>query len=144
MLGVTVDAETTHPDWIFDAQDARAALLARAAYCAYLREQADDSSDFAGAELIYAELVANVVLHAPGPIWIVVAWNEDGRAALRVRDSGRGYNPAAAISRDGLAESGRGLIIVASIAERMSVSRSDDGATVTAVLPVRRARVDPH
>ncbi len=142
MLALAVDMDTPLSDWTFEAPDASAALLARPAYRAYLRARADgERSDLAGAELIYAELVANVVRHAPGPIRIIVAWQQDGRATLCVRDSGSGYNPAAAISRDELAESGRGLIIVASIAKRMFVSRFDDGAAVTAVLPVVRAPI---
>ncbi|MDQ2992959.1 MAG: ATP-binding protein [Candidatus Eremiobacteraeota bacterium] len=117
-------------------------MPARKAFARYLRERARPDSDFEGAELIYAELVGNVVRHAPGPIRIDLLWADDGRAALRVADGGAGFNPVSAISRDRLNETGRGLIIVASLAIRIRVDRHSEGSAVTAVLRVLRVVAD--
>jgi PAS domain S-box-containing protein len=97
--------------WTFDADNARGAQSARFAFIARLRESASAISDFAAAELIFGELVGNVVRHAPGPIDITLEWKDD-RAILHVIDRGPGFESAPLRRVGPLSEAGRGLWLI--------------------------------
>jgi anti-sigma regulatory factor (Ser/Thr protein kinase) len=87
--------------------------------------------------VIVGELVANVIRHAPGPIGIYVAWEDEG-ATLIVADRGRGI-PALRCVPSNLAERGRGLFLVEALARSVSISASPgNGSRVIVGLPVRR------
>lgn len=107
--------------WSFDAENAQAAHDARAAFAGYISRHADPGADVAAAELIFGELIGNVVRHAPGPIDVQVDWS--GKAPiLHVTDRGHG------IIRDPLlphpfSESGRGLFIVSQLSSKMEIER---------------------
>lgn len=96
--------------------------------------------DVDAAELIFGELVANALRYAKGEVEV---WLElvDGERVLVVRDHGPGMpKPVRVQRRDPLAESGRGLAIVATLAPRFAIDRAWDGGTVArAVLPERAA-----
>jgi anti-sigma regulatory factor (Ser/Thr protein kinase) len=125
--------------WSFESGDAAGAFKARADLLAYLVSRASPDSDVDSAVLIFGELVGNVVRHAPGPISIAVEW-QDGVAVLRVVDSGPGFDFGQVRAPDPMAESGRGLFIVSTVAERFEVLRLPNGTQATAYLPVRAAR----
>ncbi len=128
--------------WAFDAEDAMAAHGARASFVEFLRRDADPASDFGAAELIFGELVGNVVRYAPGPIDIALAWNDE-RPVLHVLDRGRSFDLAALLPDDVLCESGRGLFIVAALGERLSArALPGRGNHVQVGLPVRRKRAE--
>src|SRR5580692_7960809 len=55
-------------EWQFQADDARLALSVRREFLAFLRESCTTTSDCEAALLVFGELIANVILHAPGPI----------------------------------------------------------------------------
>lgn len=122
--------------WSFDAENARAAQDARGDFLAFLRRQASPESDFASAELIFGELVGNVVRHAPGPIDIALEWVA-GQAVLHVIDRGPGFVPRALDASDLLREDGRGLWMIQQVGEGLSVEATGCGSHVRVVLPVR-------
>lgn len=125
--------------WAFSATRAEKALAARKAFVDHLRESADEASDLDAAQLIYSELVGNVVRHAPGPISIDIEWTHDRHARLCVRDSGDGFQADYALPKDRLSEGGRGLFIVAELADTVTVTRDEAGTCVCAILPVHLA-----
>jgi signal transduction histidine kinase len=94
--------------------------------------------DVDAAELIFGELVANVVRHARGEV--EVRLEIAGRApVLVVRDHGPGLRGAPmGAAPDAYAESGRGLAIVRRLSRRVAVRPAPGGGTIVrAVLPNR-------
>lgn len=146
LVGVQPDEAPTVPDassWLWSAQIPGAARSqgVRAACREYLvRYAVADDEALANAELIIAELVANVERHAPGPASFHLDWN--GRhPRLMVMDRGPGFaaEPATTLENP-WSESGRGLAIVALLAvEYHFGNRIDGGGYVCVVLPVERA-----
>lgn len=127
--------------WIFESEDASRAHLARRDLIAYLATRASsEASDFAAAEAIFGELVGNVARHAPGPVSIVLEW-EDDAAVLRVQDHGPGFDWDEHCIPELLAEGGRGLFIVQSLARAFVIERLERGMRLSAWLPVERERV---
>ncbi len=123
--------------WSFDAEDAMAAHGARSSFVEHLRERAGEG-DLASAELIFGELIGNVVRYAPGPIDVGLEWNED-RPVLHVLDRGPSFDLAAALPEDVLSENGRGLFIVAALGEGLRAEAVPGrGNHVRVGLPVRR------
>lgn len=123
--------------WRFESAEASRAYDARHDLLAYLASRADGQSDVGAAAMVYGELVGNVVRHAPGPIAIELFW-DGATAVLRVRDAGPGFEWDGEVSLpEPMAESGRGLYIVYTLAQTMKVSRPPGGGTeVTAWLPI--------
>jgi len=126
--------------WQFRADDAVDALPMRAAVHAFLAAEADERSDVHGAVLVFGELVANVVRHAPGAIFVRIEWPPDGPATLFVDDCGPGVRSVAA-SDDPMRESGRGIDIVRALAREVNIVSAPIGGThVTVALPVNRRK----
>jgi anti-sigma regulatory factor (Ser/Thr protein kinase) len=121
--------------WRFESQDASGAHEARKDLLAYLGARASPDSDVEAALLIFGELVGNVVRHAPGPIAIDLEWH-DGSAILRVRDSGPGFDWSGARQAEPLAEGGRGLFIIETVAREVRIERRERGTEATVWLPV--------
>jgi anti-sigma regulatory factor (Ser/Thr protein kinase) len=86
------------------------------------------------AALVATELVANAVLHAGGPIGLALSWTVDEPKRVRVQVSDDSPSPPVARSYGSGASTGRGLALVASIATRWGVDRSDGGKVVWAEL----------
>ncbi|MBV8332200.1 MAG: SpoIIE family protein phosphatase [Candidatus Eremiobacteraeota bacterium] len=110
----------TPPEWAFAAEDARAAADARTQFVTYLRSHADGADFLARAELIFGELLGNVVRHAPGPVEISLFRSRDG-ALLHVLDSGTAFELSEQLPADLLSERGRGLYIVRCLARSLKV-----------------------
>jgi anti-sigma regulatory factor (Ser/Thr protein kinase) len=123
--------------WSFQSIEANGAYEVRHDMLRYLEARAAEGSDLPAALLIFGELVANVVRHAPGPIAVDLFW-EDGYGVLRVVDSGPGFDwNGRAELPESLAESGRGLYIVHAVAAKFRVRKLPGGGTeATAWLPV--------
>jgi len=125
--------------WSFQCEDARRAEHVRAHFLTFLQTFAASNSDFAAAELIFGELIANVVRYAPGRVAIRVEWHETS-PVLSVQDHGQGFAPTFALPEDPLAESGRGLFLVSTLGRSVEVdSCGGRGTTVSVMLPVSRA-----
>jgi PAS domain S-box-containing protein len=124
--------------WQFDADNAKSAQHARGEFLARLQEAAAPESDFGAAELIFGELVGNVVRHAPGPIDVTLEW-EGLRALLHVIDRGRGFEYTPPANIDLFREEGRGLWLIHQFAVFTSIEYLPGyGTHVTVELPVRR------
>jgi anti-sigma regulatory factor (Ser/Thr protein kinase) len=120
--------------WAFDAENAQAAHEARSQLVAYLRERTSADADVGSAELVFGELVGNVVRHAPGPIEVQVEWIGP-QPTLHVIDRGRGFLRDPSLPNDVLSESGRGLYIVSQLTSGLRIERiAGYGNHVAAVL----------
>lgn len=124
--------------WSFDAENAKAAQDARSEFVAYLREHAGDRAAIETAEVVFGELVGNVVRHAPGAIDIDVEWS-NGLPKLHVLDRGPAFRAPSHLPEDMLSESGRGLFIVRQLSRTLSVEHVPGyGNHVAVELPLRR------
>lgn len=118
ILTVSVGAP---PAWTFAAEDARAAVDARTLFVTFLRGATSDTDLIDRAELVFGELLGNVVRHAPGPIEITYQSAGDTRV-LHLIDSGEPFSLAGShLPEDVLSELGRGLFIVAQLAAAVRV-----------------------
>lgn len=106
--------------WSFDAENAKAAQDARGEFVDYLRRNACDETVVETAELVFGELVGNVVRHAPGAIDIDLEWS-NGSPMLHVLDRGSAFKAPSHLPDDPLSESGRGLFIVQQLSKRFRV-----------------------
>ncbi|HET9031256.1 MAG TPA: ATP-binding protein [Candidatus Aquilonibacter sp.] len=125
--------------WHIHANEPEDALRERAAYLAALaRECGDASFDRFTAQLIYTELVGNVIRHAKGPIDVQLRC-VDGKALLHVFDRGHGFVLKPHLPRASLQENGRGLFLVSQFAERVNVHTLEGhGTCVSAVFSIGR------
>ena len=124
--------------WSFDARDAMSAHGARSAFVAALRAEGTADGDYLGSEVIFGELIGNVVRHAPGPIDVTLEWS-DLEPVLHVIDRGPGFVRLPALP-DTMSESGRGLFIVDALArEFIAKPIPGRGTHVTVRLPVKRS-----
>jgi anti-sigma regulatory factor (Ser/Thr protein kinase) len=123
------------PRWKVDFAEPSLALHLRREFVEYLRTYGRGEDDYATAELIFDELVANVCFHAPGPIEILVEWHS-GRAMLHVTDAGAPIDISMIAFPDPYEESGRGLAIVNALSPAVRSATYLNGKTVSAALPV--------
>ncbi|MBV9408929.1 MAG: SpoIIE family protein phosphatase, partial [Candidatus Eremiobacteraeota bacterium] len=123
--------------WTFAVDDGTAAGAARQAMVDALERRGVGEIDRTVAELVYAELVGNAKRYAPGAVDVALDLSGE-YAVLHVLDRGAGFQHNARLPADALAESGRGLFIVASIVEEFAVTRGTRaGAHARAVLKGR-------
>lgn len=125
--------------WQFASNGAVDAFCVRNDFLATLERHAGPMIDLNAAKVVFTELVANVVLHAPGAIAITLDV-ADSRATLTVSDTGPGFVCAPALPRNPLSDGGRGLFLVSHHAVAISVNRIDTGTSVSALLPFRILR----
>ncbi len=124
--------------WAFQADDARLADGVRAAFATYLRARAGDVPELLNAEIAFGELVANVVQHAHGPIAVRVDWSGTN-PVLHIFDRGPGFHETPHLPTDALSEHGRGLFLVQTLTEGLTVRRrARGGSHVSVVLPLKR------
>jgi PAS domain S-box-containing protein len=109
------------PAWTFTSEDARAAVDARAQYVDFLRGASHDEDLIDRAELIFGELLGNVVRHAPGPVEVSFDMRAPA-AVLHVIDCGAQFTLSQPhLPDDDFAELGRGLFIVQQLAAAVRV-----------------------
>lgn len=116
------DADVTTAAWEVVASPAVVPGLrarVRATLAEWDRSQLADD-----VEVVVSELLANVVLHAPGPARVALVLESDG-LLLEVSDSGAAM-PAPRLASDG-STTGRGLGLVTSLSEAWGWSPSPDG-----------------
>lgn len=123
-------------EWEFHSNDASEGLKARHAFLAFLFSSCKPASDCYGAQLIYGELVSNVIRHAPGPISIEVRSEASGTLTLEILDSGEGFRLEPSLPHAS-SELGRGLYIVSQLGSHLSVTHFGHGTKVRVELPVR-------
>jgi PAS domain S-box-containing protein len=96
--------------WSFSTQNAQAANDARADFVRFLQCRSQDARSVESAEVVFGELVGNVVRHAPGPVDVTLEWGE-GAPVLHVIDRGAAFERRARLPDDMMSEGGRGLFI---------------------------------
>jgi len=130
--------------WTFEASDAGAAAAARHGLVAFLARRGVGADDLMTAELVYAELIGNVVRYASGRVDVRAEWYQN-RATLHVIDEGPGFQHMPRLPRDIYAESGRGLYLIAALTEHFHISRNHGrGSHARAVLSLAKWVRDPH
>jgi anti-sigma regulatory factor (Ser/Thr protein kinase) len=131
-------------EWFIPQPDAAGVGELRKEVAGYLRRHGREDSDFHAAELVVSELLTNVLMHAPGPLWVTVTWT-DAQPRVEVHDMGPGFDPGDVSEPDALKAGGRGLFIASSLADELAVTAKLGGGTkVSVVLPVERAEADNY
>ena len=103
----------------------RTARRAVTAFCATLEVEPSN------AALIVSELVANAVEHGHGPVTTTACW-QSSRVRVEVTDEGHGQPTVE--HPELLRERGRGLMIVAALADKWGVAETTSGTLVWAEL----------
>ncbi|GAC1593992.1 MAG: hypothetical protein NVS3B28_24330 [Candidatus Velthaea sp.] len=125
-------------EWKFESSNEIDARRLRRELIAILR--AEGVGDFDAAELIYGELIGNVVRHAPGRIRIQLVWENDV-PVLTVGDEAQPFTVHAELPADVMSECGRGMYIVKTLVRDFHIRDvPGDGTEVRVTLPVNRAR----
>jgi PAS domain S-box-containing protein len=114
--------------WTFNAGDAFAARATQRAVGASLVARGATDQQVCEAELVFAELVGNVLRHAPGPCLVDLDLAGES-PVLSILDRGAGFTLSPRLPIDVLAESGRGLFIVRSLAFEFSADLRPGGGT---------------
>ncbi len=124
--------------WLFRSSNAQKAESARRQFVGYLRLFGEMDADYSGAELVFGELIGNVVRHAPGPIQVRVDWTERF-PQLTVTDRGPGFIPTPTPTLpDSGSESGRGMFLVSQFCDDLRVERDAGGSAVSVRLRIPR------
>jgi serine phosphatase RsbU (regulator of sigma subunit)/anti-sigma regulatory factor (Ser/Thr protein kinase) len=129
--------------WTFDSADATAARAVRHAVSERLAAHGLSADPLGAAEVVFAELVGNVVRYAPG--WTEVALDcGDAVPVLHVLDQGCGFRHLPKLPDDVLSERGRGLYIVSALADDFTVTRRPHGGShARAVLALSTRMLSP-
>ncbi|MGB6645957.1 MAG: ATP-binding protein, partial [Candidatus Cybelea sp.] len=106
--------------WRFESDDARDAFRAKGEYLDVLHEHAAVPIDKYAANLVYTELVSNVLKHTRHGIRIRVERKGED-TLLTVADEGPGFNLVEARSLHPFSEGGRGLFLVVHYARELRV-----------------------
>ncbi|GAC1632183.1 MAG: hypothetical protein NVS4B5_21790 [Vulcanimicrobiaceae bacterium] len=77
-------------------------------------------------ELIFGELLSNVVRHTPG-ITVVEIDFRLATPVMCVRDRGARFEPCSALPDDDLAENGRGMFLINALARHVALARTLEG-----------------
>jgi len=126
--------------WLFDARDADDASRVRREFIDRLRVYRPQPDALYASELIFGELIGNVVRHTPGGAEIVLD-TSDAYPVLHVIDEGSGFRHSARLPADPMSERGRGLFLIRSTAREFTVTaRPGGGSHAIATLPVRALR----
>ena len=114
--------------WAIDARDVHETGKARRSMVDALRSRGLHKAALASAELILAELVANIARYAPGDAELALEWNGTV-PVLHALDSGPGFEFAAKLPQDLFSESGRGLFLIAKLSHDFYVVRRPGGGS---------------
>ena len=126
--------------WSFDPSDAVAAYAARIEICEILRGGQASSDDIFSFEMLYSELIGNVVRYAGTSIDVRLNW-ETGSPVLHVLDDGPGFAYVPHLPSDLMSETGRGLFLVTALSEEFAIlPRAHGGSHARAVLRVNAHR----
>jgi PAS domain S-box-containing protein len=125
--------------WRFHSSDAHTAHTSRQEIAEFIRSITIEPDQVFVAELIVGEMLANTVEHAPGLVEVHLDWSQE-RPTVTVRDTGPGCRVVmAGFPVDVLAEDGRGLFLIKTLAVDASVTALPGyGTEFRAVLPIKR------
>jgi serine phosphatase RsbU (regulator of sigma subunit)/anti-sigma regulatory factor (Ser/Thr protein kinase) len=146
ILTIRIDSgsvSVTRPDgiltrdarWAFAVQDQPAAREARNGIVAVLQDHGATEADTSLTELVFSELLGNVVRHCSDAAEFALDVSGDA-PILHVLDRGPGFTYNPRLPKDIMSDSGRGLFIVRSLISDLSITRrADGGSHARAVLP---------
>jgi PAS domain S-box-containing protein len=103
--------------WRFEVLHFGAPAGARESFVRFLQSRGAPDADYFAAEVIFGELLGNVVRHASAPVEVELDWTSD-YPVLHVQDRGPGFEWNAATMPDPLSDGGRGLALVATGSSR--------------------------
>lgn len=109
------------PRYGIDVQRPRESARLRALILAELERCGYGGDAVANAEIVIAELIGNLVRHAPGIVTFVVE-PRPGHVRLHVLDDGPGYRFLSRLPSDAFSERGRGLFLISALAEAFQVT----------------------
>jgi signal transduction histidine kinase len=123
--------------WQFAAADARSAYTLREEFFRALSTFCDPTEEeLSTCGLIFAELIGNVVRHAPGALSVALELRETD-LVLHLIDRGPGFDYQPALPENVWAESGRGLYLISMLAKRVCVERLPGlGSHMAVTLPI--------
>jgi anti-sigma regulatory factor (Ser/Thr protein kinase) len=128
--------------WSFSSSDAQTATNVRREFATILRNAGASEAETCDAELVFGELIGNVVRHTEGGEVEIALDLTDGAPVLHMLDRGPGFTFYARLPNDSMSESGRGLFIATSFSRDVSVTRRVKGGShARVVLNVRLAAV---
>jgi integral membrane sensor domain MASE1/anti-sigma regulatory factor (Ser/Thr protein kinase) len=126
--------------WSYDSSNPLSAQTLRREITHFIRSLAPNEDELFRTELVIGEALANTVEHAPGLVSVDVDWT-DAYPVVTVSDTGPGLSPfVAALPADALNENGRGLFLIASLAQDVQIeAQPGAGTRMRIVLPTKRA-----
>jgi len=128
--------------WAFDVQDSAAAYAIKRDFVAAVTNEYGSAADINACEMIFSELVGNVLRYAPGRLSLGLSVDDRG-IWLHVMDDGPGFNGPPSLPNDLWSESGRGLFLVAALGEEFHIKRLPVYGTYVKVLLPRKTPTQP-
>ncbi|HEV7178295.1 MAG TPA: SpoIIE family protein phosphatase [Candidatus Baltobacteraceae bacterium] len=125
--------------WSIDARAINSGRRVKRAMLWHLGEFTRPDTDLSAVELIYGELLGNVARHTPGHADVTLEL-EGYRAILHVADRGLPFAASNGFAPEDMAEGGRGLFLIRSLAHGVTIERTGDGNRVSVILPVTLER----
>jgi anti-sigma regulatory factor (Ser/Thr protein kinase) len=143
-------------EWSLEPGDTASVPRLRHRILRCLRALAAPGSDLTDAEIVVGELLSNATAHTTGPTWVSLRW--DGvHPLLSVADLGPGFirtlaregrltgtgddrTLRASLPADPLADGGRGLYLITTLAHDVAIApRATGGSVLSVTLDLRRA-----
>lgn len=139
VLELALSRDGARPAWDFDARNQRAAWRVKQELLKALAELGPCEPDPSVAEMVYGELISNVVRHTPGPARVSFGV-EDGIVVLDVEDRGAPFSSKVSFNGyvkppEATAESGRGLFIIRALGRGLAVEPTRGGKRTKVALP---------
>jgi anti-sigma regulatory factor (Ser/Thr protein kinase) len=128
ILSVYVETHPDIPRWRFDPRWADAGRRVRSEIREMLSRERFDEERVCTFDLIYAEIIANLIRHAAGTAELLLQRSSDG-FVLHVLDKGPGFQVAPRLPNDLFSENGRGLYLISKLADGFSVERRPGGGS---------------
>jgi anti-sigma regulatory factor (Ser/Thr protein kinase) len=124
-------------EWLIEPATADAASALRTELVAFLRRHAASPDEVDDAEIAIAELLANAIEHAGGPVWVSLDWTGT-QPSMAVHDLGPAFTLD--VSRPDITSvRGRGLWLVSTLAKDLDmVAKRAGGKRMQATLKVSR------
>jgi serine phosphatase RsbU (regulator of sigma subunit)/anti-sigma regulatory factor (Ser/Thr protein kinase) len=114
--------------WEFDVNDADMAHAKHEAFVDMLEEAGLTITELSDAEVVFGELLGNVVRYAGGKVTILLDMSAEA-PVLHVLDRGDGFEHNRRLPSDLMSERGRGLFLVNAFTEEANVSRRRGGGS---------------
>jgi anti-sigma regulatory factor (Ser/Thr protein kinase) len=132
ILTICVEAQPQAPRWRFDPRWRDVAHRARTEILASLSRAGIGEDRAFAFEVLFAEILGNLVRHAPGTAEVVVQERADA-FVIHVLDKGPGFQFAPRLPNDLFSENGRGLYLISKLADGLSVDHRPGGGTHTRI-----------